>query len=140
MLTSLCNMYGQPQPANIRGGRIQDFLRERAKPTIASRFLKQGFWGAQPPRSYRQAPAYYAQILPIMLLSSAQKCYPLCSILCPYITAVMPQFIYNFIILNDCISIFMLQHVLYYVMLQLLLYFTYYAHNKICTSFCITWT
>ena len=46
------------------------------------------------------------KILPIMLLSSAQKLSIMLNILyLQLLHAIMPQFIYNFIIFNDYISI-----------------------------------
>ena len=47
--------------------------------------------------------ACYAQFLPIKLLSSAQKVASVLAMLniMPITTAIMPQFIYNFIIFNN---------------------------------------
>ena len=53
------------------------------------------------------------KILPIMLLSSAQKLSIMLNILyLQLLHAIMPQFIYNFIIFNDYISLVRLQPVM----------------------------
>ena len=61
--------------------------------------------------TYRAWPIML-KCLPIILLNSAQKGYPLCSILCSYITtAIMLQSIHNFVIFTDYIRIVRLQPV-----------------------------
>ena len=52
-------------------------------------------------------------ILPIMLLSSAQEVTHYMLNIMPITTAIMPQFIYNFIIFNDYISLVSLQPVVF---------------------------
>ena len=44
------------------------------------------------------------KILPIMIFSSAQKSYPLCSISCPWLLQLCPQFIHIFIIKHNYIA------------------------------------
>ena len=74
---------------------------------------------------------YMLKILPVMLLSSAQEKLPIRIMLniMPITTAIMPQFIYSFIIFNDIyISIIRLQPVVFYIMLCCsALIFTHYA-------------
>ena len=55
-------------------------------------------------------------ILPIMLLSSAQEVTHYMLNIMPITTAIMPQFIYNFIIFNDYISLVRLQPVMFWSM------------------------
>ena len=56
------------------------------------------------------------KILPIMLLSTAQKGYLSIMLnIIPTTNVIMPQFIYNFTILNDYISIVRLQAVVRYM-------------------------
>ena len=56
------------------------------------------------------------KILPIMLLSIAQKsCLAIMLNIMPATTAIMPQFIHNFIILIDYISISSLQAAMFYI-------------------------
>ena len=55
-------------------------------------------------------PGLYAQFLRIMLLSNAQKLSLLCSIYIMLMTtAIMPQFVYDFIFINNKISMVRLQ-------------------------------
>ena len=67
------------------------------------------------------------KILPIMLLSSAQKLTHFAQIIImPITTAIMSQFIYNFIIFNDHISIVGLQVIMFTLCYAaLFLYLTY---------------
>ena len=53
------------------------------------------------------------KILPIMLLSSAQKDTHYAQYYMPLSTPIMPQFVYNFITFNDYISITRLQPVVF---------------------------
>ena len=55
----------------------------------------------------------------------------------PTTTTIMPQFIHNFIILNDYISIVRPQAVEFYTVLRCsVLCVTYYANKKACASVC----
>ena len=56
------------------------------------------------------------KILLIMLLSSAQK-MPIMLNIMPITTAIMPQFLHNFIVINDYISMVGLQADVFYNML-----------------------
>ena len=73
--------------------------------------------------------------LPIMLLSSAQKTYPLCSMLCPLQLCHSSYTILLFLMTTLAYLGFrLLCFTLCYA--ALFLYLTYYAHENTCASFC----
>ena len=76
------------------------------------------------------------KILPIMLMSSAQKIYPLCRKLCPSpLQLCHSSYTVILLLMTACISMVKLQPVAHAMLQCMLLYFTYYAHEKTGASF-----